>query len=249
MKICILYTGQNRFSDSTKIVYEKFLTDNENEYFPVLCTWEGEDTTSFENYFPNGKVYKFNPDEVPLAEIWAPNTYIHMKEPENFVKMYYIRSKGIEALKDMNQNFDVVVMTRTDLKIYKNVVEYYNVVPKYENCVLTAVGPTWDILGGNLWYGTNGCPDHFLISNQATMETILSAYFDPSKMIYKDPNYDRMMVHPETSMAKLIGELNLMRIVCPYDAFKTDRTLTNDVLQDLLPAGYQLQPGSEMWLG
>ena len=249
MKICIMYTGLNRTSKETKMVYDRFLKDNINEFTVCFTTWDYEDTINFEEYFTDSKVFKFPDLEEKEIKEWIGRSHIEYSggKTHNLVKQWYIRYKSIEVLDSLKKEFDVVVLTRTDVKIWKNISEYYNLINDDGNTVCTAIGPTWDLessggghhtLSNNLYYGLGAVPTPLYFSNEKTMRKLLEIY--NNKNLVSNGPYG---LHDESSVARWINHLKLNRKVCAFDCF-VNRPGT---VGELIGQTYKLQPNSFEW--
>jgi hypothetical protein len=239
MKVCIVYTGLNRFSEGTKKVYEEFLTDPSNQYSVIFCTWSYEDTTSFEEYFVNSKVYKFDDLDTDFINNWIGNTHIEYSggKTHNHVRQWYIRWKVVEILEKSSTNYDLIILTRTDVKLWKNITKYYENLKSKQNCLITGIGPTWDVDGFDLYYGVGAAPTVLWISDVNTTKKVLEIFNN------KDNALVRGRIHDESSFTKWINYLGVERIICPFDCF----VIRGGKSSEEISQNYILQSDSEDW--
>jgi len=225
MKICILYTGQIRINEIEKNI--NFLMDDENEYFILLNTWNDQDVSEFKNIFSNS-IIKFN--ERPTddlvnkisenANIVYPNCYINPFY--NYTCSLYIKYKSIEFLEEINIAFDVIVILRTDTKLWKNISYLYKNIE--DNSIYTPIGPTFDI-SGDVLYGQNSCSDVIFFGKPETIKLALNQInnIDVTK-------YNGNYIHPETSLCNYFKYLNLNIVRCQFDAFLVPRDGNHELI-------------------
>jgi hypothetical protein len=226
MKICILYTGQVRISEIEKNI--KFLIDDKNEYFYLLNTWDDQDVSEFKTIF-NESFIKFNerPTDNLVNKISENSNIIyphHYSTPfYNYTCSLYIKYSSIKFLEEIDIAFDVVVVLRTDTKLWKNISYLYNNLN--ENSIYTPIGPTWDITSGDILYGKNACSDVIFFGKPESIKKALTQInnVDATKF---NGNY----IHPETSLCNYFKYLNLNIIRCQFDAFLVPRDGNHELI-------------------
>jgi len=214
-KICLLYTGKPRSIPHTKNMID-LLTGGENEYYITLTTWVGEDTSDFVLSFPNSFInYIDVPDQKDIDGFISNQRYESMRPLSNYYHQLYIRSKAVETIKKINIDFDVVVLLRTDTKIWKNISDLYDNVKADDNSVYIPIGPNWNIYGNNVYYGEGACPDVIFFSNMLIMEKILTNQI----VISKETQQLDGVYHPETCQINCFKLLELKIKRMQFDAF------------------------------
>ena len=216
--ICLLFTGKIKLENTKELV--SLLTGSENEYYITLTTWVNEYTNDFELLFPNSFInYIDLPDQKNIDKFISGHRYESTRPLSNYYHQLYIRSKAVETLKKINIDFDVIILLRTDTKIWKNISDLYDDVKKDDNTVYTAIGPNWDIYGGrssnDLLYGEGACPDVIFFSNMPTMCKILTNQI----LISTETQQVKGVYHPETCQLNCFKLLGLKIERMYFDAF------------------------------
>ena len=207
-----------------------FFADDKNEYYYTLTIWQNEDVKDYKNILGNDLYINYieypNKD---MVDNFLRSGKTEGKNLVNYHRQLYMRYRSIETLEEikkiLNIRFDVVVLVRTDTKIWENISIYYNLVKVDDNSVFVPDGPNSSVFGSHINDPNSACPDFLYFSNEDVMFKLLNQL----NLSYDTKTND--MYHPETSQMnffKLLG-LNIVRL--PFDVFTHPRLNENGKLE------------------
>ena len=141
-----------------------FFADDKNEYYYTLTIWQNEDVKDYKNILGNDLYINYieypNKD---MVDNFLRSGKTEGKNLVNYHRQLYMRYRSIETLEEikkiLNIRFDVVVLVRTDTKIWENISIYYNLVKVDDNSVFVPDGPNSSVFGSHINDPNSACPD------------------------------------------------------------------------------------------
>lgn len=230
-KICLVYHGQPRHINNMKEMIS-LLTDDVNEYHMAFTTWIDSDVSEMKAEFNDIFINPIeHPDENSINEFCNGNIFRSngTKPLSNYYRQLYLRLKSISTIEKMKEKidgkFDIIILLRTDAKVWKNISIYYDMVTDYDNSVYIGGGPNSSIFGSNIHDPESACPDTIYFSNESVMIRLLDQINRASEMRIGN------VYHPETCQYNFFKLLNLNIKRLEFDAFVCPRIGENGLIE------------------
>jgi hypothetical protein len=190
--------------------YLNNIYDNINEFYILYTTWKTEDTSKFNDIFPNSYIKQI--DNINIDNyIDIINNYdldntnkSNGNNIENYIKYLYIKTNSLNTIIDYekinNITFDIIITIRPDILISKKPLsDYYTELYNNPEYILLPQGPSYDM------YNQGAYQCSICLCSRKNIELILSKL-----KILKNLTLDNCNIfHPETTGFKLIKYYNL----------------------------------------
>lgn len=221
MKVLLCFLGLQRTILKTHLHLKESCMSGPHEYSVIYITWKNEDTSAFQQVFPEAHIFKIDPVDMtcPKFQIWKKGLTPHVSWQRTYFnddiclfryfQQIYLWKRASEYMQQSGllHTIDILVRMRTDIHIHGYpVYMFYDIVNNNDdNYVYFANEPRHGIEKPH-----EGCPDLLFFGKPTTVCKTLEildyihkykhSYLEAKPVWYPTPKWEENIVQPESSL-------------------------------------------------